>query len=93
MYPYIFLLPDLVDYVFLPLVFLLVFGYTGNVKHFNTDRQVEETWNDRGSDGRASFMNEYATRINLHEHEDDEKGNGLCNVIASYAACAYRKGN
>jgi len=23
----------------------------------------------------------------------DEKGNGLCNVIASYAACAYRKGN
>ena len=25
--------------------------------------------------------------------EDDEKGNGLCNVIASYAACAYRKGN
>jgi len=28
-----------------------------------------------------------------HEHEDDEKGNGLCNVIASNAACAYRKGN
>jgi len=22
-----------------------------------------------------------------------QKGNGLCNVIASYAACAYRKGN
>jgi len=21
------------------------------------------------------------------------EGNGLCNVIASYAACAYRKGN
>jgi len=39
------------------------------------------------------IMNEHATRINLHEHEDDEKGNGLCNVIASYAACAYRKGN
>ena len=38
-------------------------------------------------------MNEHATRINLHEYEDDEKGNGLCNVIASYAACAYRKGN
>ena len=36
-------------------------------------------------------MNEHPTRINLHEHEDDEKGNGLCNVIASYAACAYRK--
>ena len=54
---------------------------------------VEETWNDRGSDGRTSFMNEHATRINLHEHEDDEKGNGLCNVIASYAARAYRKGN
>ena len=43
-------------------------------------------------EGPAS-MNEHATRINLHEHEDDEKGNGLCNVIASYAACAYRKGN
>jgi len=26
----------------------------------------------------------------IHEYED---GNGLCNVIASYAACAYRKGN
>ena len=37
-------------------------------------------------DGRTSFMNEHAARINLHEHEDDEKGNGLCNVIASYAA-------
>jgi len=35
----------------------------------------------------------YEIIINLHEYEDDEKGNGLCNVIASYAACAYRKGN
>ena len=41
----------------------------------------------------TAAKNEHATRINLHEHEDDEKGNGLCNVIASYAACAYRKGN
>ena len=64
-----------------PKFFFFVFGYTGNVKLFNTERQVEETWNDRGRDGRTSFINEHATRINLHEHEDDEKGNELEHIV------------
>jgi hypothetical protein len=39
------------------------------------DQKDERTWDDRGGDGRTNFtlrIKEQATRLTLHEHDDDD---------------------
>jgi hypothetical protein len=45
------------------------FGYTF------VDQKEEGNWNDQGGDGRTNFtlkIKDQATRLTLHEHDDDE---------------------
>ena len=44
-------------------------------KHYNIDQKEEGTLEDRGRDGGTNFVlriKEQETRLNLHEHDDDD---------------------
>ena len=45
--------------------------------HNNYRPANRRNYHDRGRNGRTSFIKEYDSSINLHEHEEDDKGNGL----------------
>ena len=45
-------------------------------KHYNIDQKNEGTLDDRRRDGRTNFIlrvKEQETRLNLHEHDDDDE--------------------
>ena len=56
-------------------------------KHYNIDQKDEGTLDDRRRDGRTNFIlriKEQETRLNLHEHDDDEEHITLARNKISY---------
>jgi len=56
------------------LAFVIIVSVTSS--SIQTDRSKKPGTTEEEKEGPAS-INVHATRINLHEYEDDEKGNGL----------------